>query len=280
MISHISLTLLCLYLEMCCFSIPVRVSSRRYYKPRISSQHFRNPTCLTYPTHSTHIQHLAAGGLWNCQSATRKTEFISGFASQKSLDFLSLTETWITPTHTSSPAALSSAHSFTHSPRPTGRGGGTGLLINPKWRFSLYQLPQFTPLSFELHAVTITHPVQLVIIVIYHPPGLGEFLEELDVLLSNIPETGPPLVLLGDINIQTEKSAAFLHLLSSFALSHSSSPPTHKAGNHLDLIFTRNCSTSNLTVTPLHTIPFLHLLLSPTLPSSQPYLKRHHTCLP
>ncbi|KAG7454238.1 hypothetical protein JOB18_033394, partial [Solea senegalensis] len=77
---------------------------------------------------------------------------------------------------------------------------------------------------------------------------LGHFLEELDVLLSNIPENGPPLVLLGDFNIQSEKSSDLLLLLSSLSLSLAPSPPTHRAGNHLDLIFTRNCSTSDLKI--------------------------------
>ena len=72
--------------------------------------------------------------------------------------------------------ALSSAYSFTHTPRPTGRGGGTGLLTTPKLSF-LFSLPHFTPLSL---AVTVTHPVQLTIFVLYRPPGpLGDFLEEL-----------------------------------------------------------------------------------------------------
>lgn len=56
-------------------------------------------------------------------------------------------------------------------------------------------------MSFEVHAVTVTHAVQLNIVVLYRPPGsLGYFLEEIDVLLSNFPENGPPLILLGDFN--------------------------------------------------------------------------------
>ncbi|XP_058469008.1 uncharacterized protein LOC131443409 isoform X1 [Solea solea] len=253
---------------MCLFSIPVHVSSHRYYKPHNHSQNHRNLSSLIYPTRSTHIQHHVAGSLWNCQSATPKTEFISGFATEQCLDFLALTETWITPSNTATPAALSSAHSFSHTPRSTGRGGGTGLLINPNWTFTLYPLPHFSSQSFEFHAVTVTHPVKLIIVVIYRPPGpLGHFLEELDVLLSNIPENGPPLVLLGDFNIQSEKSSDLLLLLSSLSLSLAPSPPTHKAGNHLDLIFTRNCSTSDLTVTPLQVSD--HFFFSYSLPLSQ-----------
>ncbi|XP_077954140.1 uncharacterized protein LOC144392631 [Gasterosteus aculeatus] len=210
--------LLLLFLIMCLtpLPVPVRISSRRYYRPRARSALYRNLSSLSYPTRSTHVQHLVTGGLWNCQSATRKADFISGFAIQQSLDFLALTETWITPENTSTPAALSSAFSFSHTPRPTG--------------------------------------------------SLGHFLEELDILLSNFPENGPPLILLGDFNIQTEKSSDLLHLLSSFALSLSPSPPTHKAGNHLDYIFTRNCSTTNLSVTPLHVSD--HFFISYSLPHS------------
>uniref|UniRef100_A0A8C2X3Z6 Glutamate receptor n=1 Tax=Cyclopterus lumpus TaxID=8103 RepID=A0A8C2X3Z6_CYCLU len=80
-------------------------------------------------------------------------------------------------------------------------------------------LPLFTPLTFEF-----THLVQLNIVVLYRPPGsLRDFLEELDVLLSNFPENAPPLILLGDFNIQTERSCDLLLLLSSFALSLSQS---------------------------------------------------------
>ncbi|KAI4899347.1 hypothetical protein NFI96_007432, partial [Prochilodus magdalenae] len=70
-----------------------------------------------------------------------KADFISGLASQHSLHFLALTETWITHENLSTPAALSSAYNFSHSPRQTGRGGGT-----------------------------VSSPTNLHIIVIYRPP--------------------------------------------------------------------------------------------------------------
>ncbi|KAK3557743.1 hypothetical protein QTP86_000303 [Hemibagrus guttatus] len=96
-------------------------------------------------------QTVVVGGLWNCQSAIRKADFISALASHYSFDFLALTETWIPPQNTATPAALSSAYTFSHSPRESGRGGGT---------------------------VSVTSPINLFIIVIYRPPGplvLGDF---------------------------------------------------------------------------------------------------------
>ncbi len=100
----------------------------------------------------------------------------------------------------------------------------------------------------------------------YRPPGqLGDFLEELDVLLSNFPEDGTPLVLLGDFNIHLEKPQAtdFNTLLTSFDLKRVSTMATHKSGNRLDLIYTRYCSTDNTLVTPLHTSD--HFLITSNL---------------
>ncbi|KAJ8333410.1 hypothetical protein SKAU_G00414180 [Synaphobranchus kaupii] len=88
----------------------------------------RNPSNLRYPSLTPCNENFTvAGGLWNCQSATRKADFISGYASFLSLQFLTLTETWITPDNTATPAALSSSFSFSHTPRPSGRGGDCGI---------------------------------------------------------------------------------------------------------------------------------------------------------
>ncbi|XP_075313226.1 uncharacterized protein LOC142373735 [Odontesthes bonariensis] len=201
----------------------------------------RDPTNLIHPSLSTHIEQVVAGGLWNCQSAVQKAEFISGYASMLFLNFLALTETWITPENTATPTALSDVYSFSHTPRAARRGGGTGLLISKDWKYSLCSLLQFSPSSFEFHAVTVSHLVKLTIAVVYRPSGpIGDFLEELDTLVSHFPDDGSGLTLLGDFNIQTEKLHPLVSLLSSFDLALSPSPPTHKAGNILDLIFTRH----------------------------------------
>ncbi|XP_052006033.1 uncharacterized protein LOC127660022 isoform X2 [Xyrauchen texanus] len=135
-------------------------------------------------------------GLWNCQSAVNKAAFIPAFATQSTLSILALTETWIRPEDTATPAALSNNFSFSHTPRHTGRGGGTGQLTS--------------------------------------------FLEELDVLLSSLPEDGRPLVVLGDFNIHQDKPQAIElnTLLASFDLERLHTTATHRSGNQLDLIFT------------------------------------------
>ncbi|KAK3510525.1 hypothetical protein QTP70_009123 [Hemibagrus guttatus] len=190
-----------------------------------------NPSCYQRSVQkpaSLMSQTVVVGGLWNCQSTVRKADFISALASHYSFDFLALTETWISPQNTATLAALSSAYTFSHSPRESGRGGGT---------------------------VSVTSPMNLFIIVIYRPPGpLGNLLDEMDTLLSVFPSDSTPLVVLGDFNLPSDKlhSSGLLALLNSFSLSFNSCPPTHKEGNVLDLVFTHPSPATDMTVTPLH----------------------------
>ncbi|KAL7851889.1 hypothetical protein SRHO_G00176740 [Serrasalmus rhombeus] len=193
-------------------------------------------------------------GLWNCQSAVNKADFIASYANHLSLQLLALTETWIKPENTATPAALSNNYSFSHTSRPSGRGGGTGLLIANGLKHTPL-LPTNTYTSFEYHATLVNTPAKLGIIVIYRPPGqMGEFTNELDMLLSSIPDQDCPMLILGDMNIHLDSpcSTDFISLMHSFDLEQVPSPPTHKAGKNLDLIFTRKCDTDSLTVTPLH----------------------------
>ncbi|KAK1797915.1 hypothetical protein P4O66_007967 [Electrophorus voltai] len=234
----------------------------------------RNLSNLTDSQRFTPSHIVVAGGLWNCQSAVQKADFISALASLHFLHFLALTETWITPKNSATSAVLSSAFSFPHSPRRLGRGGGTGLLMSREWRFTPLSFSTLSISSFEFHAITVSFPTKLLIIVIYCPPGsLDHFIDELDILLSQFPIEGNPLILLGDFNLPSDKLhfSCILLLLTAFDITLSHSPPTHKVGNVLDLIFTRTTTTSDIAVTPStsRTITF-HPSLSPFLlfPSS------------
>ena len=131
----------------------------------------RNPAKLIYPPLSSSKELSMVGGLWNCQSAIKKADFITAYAKMESLHFLALTETWITPDNTATPAALSAGYSFSHTPRATGRGGGgTGLLISLSWKFCVFPTLTPTPTSFEFHAVAVSHPSKLYILVLLSSP--------------------------------------------------------------------------------------------------------------
>ena len=133
-------------------SFPFLFMFLQYYRSRTVYQDFHFNS-LIFPALSTHTQHLVIGGLWNCQSATQKTEFISH-----------------------PPQLLSTAFSFSHTPRP--RGGGTGLL-NP-----CCCLPPTRSTRGIHRGIRCPH--------------------------FEHPRHWPPLHLLGDFNIQTEKSSDLL----------------------------------------------------------------------
>ncbi len=236
---------------MCFETIPVLSQPRSKNTRRWQ----RNPANLRPIATSSTTPLSFSVGLWNCQSAVNKADFVSAFSLQSTLSILGLTETWIRPEDSATPAALSHNCSFSHTPRQVGRGGGTGLLISNNWKYSTHS-PLGNHNSFEYHAITVTAPIKLQIVVIYRPPGqiLATFLEELDGLLSSFMEDGTPLLIFGDFNIHLDRPYAtdFHSLLASFDLKRLTTTSTHKSGNQLDLIYTRNCTTDNILVQPLH----------------------------
>ncbi len=78
-------------------------------------------------------------------------------------------------------------------------------------------------------------------------------------------EDGTPLLVFGDFNIHLEKPYAtdFHSLLASFDLKRLTTTSTHKSGNQLDLIYTRDCTADNILVQPLHI--FDHFFIKFTL---------------
>ncbi len=120
-------------------------------------------------------------------------------------------------------------------------------------------------------------------VVVYRPPGpQGNFLDELDVLLSTFPEDVNPLVMIGDFNIHMDKhhAADFHTLLASFDLNRVLTMATHKSGNQLDFIYTRHCSTDHVLVSLLHTsdhfILTLNLNMVPDTTHTPPHVIFRH----
>ncbi len=165
-----------------CFQISTITTNTR--RARTVRWRQANPNNLRAVTLSSTTLLSFPFGLWNCQSAVNKADFIPSIATHSGLNLMALTETWIKPEDTATPAALSTNFTFSHTTRTIGRGGGTGLLISNEWKFDL--LPSLTGnISFESHAITITHPAKIHFVVVYRPPGqLGNFLEEFDVTVK------------------------------------------------------------------------------------------------
>ncbi len=91
---------------MMCFHIPTITTT---CKPRIAHNRQCNPNNLCLLIH-----YFCSISLWNCRSAVNISDFITSISRG--------------PEDTATPAALSNTFTCFHSPRLTGRGGGTGLL--------------------------------------------------------------------------------------------------------------------------------------------------------
>ncbi len=119
---------------MCFQYIPVVSQKRSYIKRRRQ----RNLAQLRSIFTSSSLPFSISMGLWYCQSAVNKADLITTIAFQTALSIVGLTETWIRPEDSATPAALSNNFSFSHTPRQVRKGGGTGLLISNNWKYSTY----------------------------------------------------------------------------------------------------------------------------------------------
>ncbi len=147
----------------------------------------------TVPLSSTTLLSVPIG-LWNCQSAVNKADFIPSIATHSGLNLMALTETWIKPEDTATPAALSTNFTFSHTPRTIGRGGGTGLLISNEWKFELLPSPTgnsslnlmqlLLPTLLNPHCSCVSSPRSTG----WLPGGVG-------CATLKLPEDGTPLVL-------------------------------------------------------------------------------------
>ncbi len=101
-----------------CFQITTITSNTR--RARTVRWRQANPNNLRpVPLSSTTLLSIPIG-LWNCQSAVNKADFIPSIATHSGLSLMALTETWIKPEDTATPAALLSR--FTHEQGSQERG--------------------------------------------------------------------------------------------------------------------------------------------------------------
>ncbi len=136
---------------MCFQTIPV------FSQPRSNITHRQqhNPANLhPISTSSTHL--YFSMGLWKCQSAVNKADLITVFSLQSTLSILCLTETWIYPEDSATPAALPK-NVLLSQPTPSWPRWGTGLLISNNWKYSTHS-PLCNYYSFESHAITVIAP--------------------------------------------------------------------------------------------------------------------------
>jgi hypothetical protein len=176
-----------------------------------------------------------------------KPAIIQDFVLTNNIDFLAMTETWLSP---SSPqSTLNSltppSYSLQHVPRLLGVGGGVALLHKTDLHTSQVPTPTFS--TFESLCVRVALPsTSLTVLTIYRPPSSSkpQFLADFATLLETLASSPSELLITGDFNFHVDQSVPttdipFLELLDTFSLQQHVQFPTHTSSHTLDLLITR-----------------------------------------
>lgn len=71
-----------------------------------------------------------------CGTAVKNANFIPPFATKSAVQLMAPPKIWTIPENIATPTAISSNFTFSHTPHPSGQGGGAGLLTADNLTFS------------------------------------------------------------------------------------------------------------------------------------------------
>ncbi|KAM8722983.1 uncharacterized protein AB9X84_003114 isoform 2-T4 [Acanthopagrus schlegelii] len=206
-------------------------------------------------------------GSLNVRSMTKKENVISELITRNKLDLLLINETWVKPKrlkvlHRASPKGFKAHYRVRPGKK---KGGGVANLFSEalqrKKKSSDSPDKKIKTTTFEFVVTELQHDdwnQPVLIINLYHPPGKSkeefrQFLDEFQSLLDEVEKNYSSFIVTGDFNIHVNKewrsdTDEFDSLLLVNDLTQHVNEPTHKAGNTLDLVITRNVEISGLKV--------------------------------
>ena len=192
--------------------------------------------------------------LWNVRSLTPKTFLINDFITSHNLSCLFMTETWLTDNAATALIEASPANfSFSESHRVNRTGGGTASIVQDCFSRINILFDDFT--TFEYHAILLKCKPKILAVTVYRPEHHATFLDEFTEFLSLLHTQHDLIILTGDFNIHVDNpldpiANAFLNLLDSMGFTQHVSGPTHNKGHTLDLVITKNLTTSITSIIP------------------------------
>ncbi|KAI2642401.1 hypothetical protein H4Q32_029497 [Labeo rohita] len=124
--------------------------------------------------------------LINARSILNKTFLLNDFFVTNNLDFLFITETWLTADDLSTLSELSPVYcNYFSCPRTSSRVGGVAVIF--KDTFKCKPLPAKTYFSFEVLMCTVELSTPLLCVLIYRPPKANNvFIKEFSDFLSDV----------------------------------------------------------------------------------------------
>ena len=161
--------------------------------------------------------------VWNVHSLRNKSFIVNDFISDKKLDCMCLTETWlgldstVFLTETSPPN-----YNFYFSTRSDKGYGGTASIISTTLATKPILFDHF--ITFEHHAFIFSNP-RILCVTIYRPPDRSKchlFIKEFSDFLTFLHNSYDRIVLTGDFNLHIDNildthSVDFLNVLNSFS---------------------------------------------------------------
>ena len=203
-------------------------------------------------------------GTCNIQSVKPKELQVSDLVNDYSLDFLILTETWLSNKHMQWKDCTTlnkDGLSLSTADRIRRKGGSLALIHKTAYKTKLLNKgarPTFEHASWELKIKN----VNLIIHGIYHPPPSlankmtnGMFIEDFIEFISTTLPSHPNNIYIGDFNLHVSEEetdpAIFNDSIEAMGLYQHVGFPTHKSGNTLDLILSDIQQTMSVMTTAL-----------------------------
>lgn len=180
-----------------------------------------------------------------------KTGICHDFIEAQKVDFLFLTETWLSP-EDNVPLIQTTPPNFSYFnlPRPEGTGGGLAVFYKNNFKCSPISFGAFK--TFEIFSFLINSKNPVLCVLIYRPPKHNSgFIIEFSELLSLITQRYDNIILLGDLNVHVccpsnSLSSDFIHLTESFDFIQFVTGATHRLGHTLDLVLSLGLALSTV----------------------------------
>ena len=221
------------------YPIIVRTSNLRRFDEDSHIAWGCNPANVCYPTFSISFWTWSIWGAMEPPVCSQEGRHVS----LQTLQFLALTETWITPEKKLQlqPTSQLPTHCHTHQDKQVKQENleSSSQPCGPARSFQWTTHPDLDSNSMLSLSPFLSNSI------LWQSIALLDLFDEMVALLSCPPDNGTPLVVLSDFKVHPEKlhSSEFINFFSTFDLTLSPSPPTHRARNRLDLVSTRFCST-------------------------------------
>ena len=193
--------------------------------------------------------------LLNAQSLRHKSEMVKEIRGEFDVDIFLFVETWLKNDDSVEIGELECGgdFKFIHVPRESRQGGGVGCLA--KSELNVTKKESVITKTFEHMEIEFQNNSKVItILVIYRPEPsnqnkytLPEFYDEFTQFLAHYQTYQNDVILAGDFNFHVNKpndrrASLFMNILDMFDLIQHVNSPTHKEGNTLDLVITRQNS--------------------------------------